>query len=159
MTCPEPFVEQEGECRFTVPLTVVDEHGHPVENDYEGRNGCPHGKGRIMKGESKLEQGVPTLGHPEPTVPDVSGLVPKDGPVSGLTVVLVAMVLASGLALKLFPAWLDHKTKKAQADAKRPECAPRHLALEEQVQVVAERVTILGARLGALEQKDENHDP
>lgn len=167
MTCPEPFVFEEGECRFTVPLTVVDERGHPVENDYEGQNGCPHEKEPRMKGEAKLEQGVPTMGHAEPSMPDVSALLPKDGVLSPLTVVLVGMVLASGLALKLVPTWLDHKTKKAQVDAKRPpDCSSKHLALEEQVknltQVVAkndERATIHEARLIALEQKEENHEP
>ena len=167
MICPEPFVLEEGRCRFAVPLTVVDEYGHPVENDHEGRNGCPHEKERPMKSEAKLEQGVPTMGHAEPSMPDVSALLPKDGVLSPLTVVLVGMVLTSGLALKLVPAWLDHKTKKAQVDAKRPpDCSLKHIALEEQVknltQVVAkndERVTIQEARLVALEQKEEDHEP
>jgi hypothetical protein len=163
--CPEPFVLEEGVCRFTVPMTVVDEHGHAVENDYEGRNGCPHGKESPMKGESKQEQGVPTLGHPEPLA-GVSEVLAKEGPISGMTVVLVGLVLASGLALKLVPAWLDHKTKKAQVDAKKPDCSSRHVALEEQVkaltQVVTkndERATIHETRLFALEQKEEAHDP
>lgn len=166
MTCPEPFVLEEGECRFTVPLTVVDEHGHPVENDYEGRNGCPHEKEPRMKDEAKLEQGVPTMGHAEPVMPGVAEVLAKDGDISGMTVVLVGLVLASGLALKLVPAWLDHRLKKAQTDAKKPDCSGRHLALEEQVknltQVVAksdERATIHETRLVALEQKEENHDP
>ena len=165
MTCPEPFVLEDGRCRYSVPYRILDEHGHLVENDYEGRNGCPHQKERPVKSEAKLEQGVPTTGHAEPGMPDVSGLIPKDGVLSPLTVVLVGMVLASGLALKLVPAWLDHKTKKAQVDAKRPDCSSKHLAVEEQVknltQIVAkndERATVHEARLVALEQKEDTHD-
>ncbi len=166
MTCPDPFVEYEGRCRFTVPCAVVDEHGHLLQNDYEGRNGCPHGKEAAMKSEAKLEQGTATMGHAEPVMPDVSGLIPKDGVLSPLTIVLVGMVLASGLALKLFPTWLDHKTKKAQADAKRPDCSTRHKIVEEQVKVQGERLsateeraTVHEARINVLEQKEENHDP
>lgn len=165
MTCPDPFVEYEGRCRFIIPWAVVDEHGHALENDYEGRNGCPHGKEAEMKSEAKPEQGTEVLGHAEPMMPDVSGLMPKDGVLSPLTLVLVGMVLASGLALKLFPAWLDHKTKKAQADAKKPDCSTKHKLVEEQVKAQGERLsateeraTVQEARLVALEQKEEDHD-
>lgn len=166
MTCPDPFVEYEGRCRFTVPCAVVDEHGHLLENDYEGRNGCPHGKEAAMKSEAKLEQGTATTGHAEPVMPDVSGLIPKDGVLSPLTIVLVGMVLASGLALKLFPAWLDHKTKKAQADAKKPDCSSKHAAVEARVSAIEERIGAVEehgrmneTRLIALEtQKDEDQD-
>jgi hypothetical protein len=146
-------------------MTLVDEHGHALENDYEGRNGCPHGKEATMKSEARLEQGTATMGHAEPMMPDVSGLMPKDGVLSPLTLVLVGMVLASGLALKLFPAWLDHKTKKAQADSKKPDCSTKHKLVEEQVKAQGERLsateeraTVHEARISVLEQKEEDHE-
>lgn len=119
-----------------------------------------------MKGESKLEQCFPTLGHSEPTMPDITSFIPKDGAISGMTVVLVGLVLASGLALKLVPTWLDHRLKKAQTDSKKPDCLPRYLALEEQAKLTArllgdaeKRATVLEARVSVLEQKEESHDP
>lgn len=148
MTCPEPFHEEDGECLLTVQVEEVA--------NYEGS---------VMKNEPKNEPVVSTVGQPDAFLPGVSEVLAKDGAISGMTVVLVGLVLASGLALKLVPNWLDHKAKLAQSSNKKPGCANQHLALEEQVRELArafseseERATIRDARLTALEQKEEPHE-
>ena len=123
-------------------------------------------EGSVMKNEPKHEPVVSTVGQPDAFLPGVSEVLAKDGAISGMTVVLVGLVLASGLALKLVPNWLDHKAKLAQSSNKKPGCANQHLAMEEQVRALAQRVqqaeergTIHEARLASLEQKEEPHDP
>lgn len=97
-------------------------------------------------------------------LPDLSAFLPKDGHVSPLTVLLIALVLLAGIAYRFGPAWvrsrheremrrLELEEKKVDRDDSHEKCSAERMQLAARVDQSHDRLGALEQRMGEAESK------
>lgn len=197
MACPAPFVldPSTSECVFSVSMGIVDEFGHPLDGDADpkGKHGCQHTDTPEWKAahrprkkavtektmDEQLQPEAPadaapaapatvaSVGSDDSQLFNLGVLMPKDGQVSSLTVVLAGLAIAGGVALKLVPPWLKSRgemaakrmelkakrlelEQKSKDDKKEGDCNTRHLACEMRVSALTDRIKLAEKAIDSL---------
>lgn len=158
-SCPAPFaMDDDGRCRYAVPLSIRDEFGHLLDGDWDtkGAHGCQHRdtpewKAAHARRATHKEMPVDEAQHqpaealaiaqgeshgvrsevgvPDDLSFDLSKVLPENGTLSPLAATLGGLAIVGGVALKVIPSWLRSRAEMA---TKRLELKAKRMELEQQ---------------------------
>ena len=154
--------------------TSLSDQGVRASSAWRKRAGAPTAVEVTTMGETEQEpqlvamadEASPTMASQpiDAAMPDLSAFLPKDGHVSSLTVLLIALVLLAGIAYRFGPAWvrshheremrrLELEEKKVDRDDSHEKCSAERKQLAARVDQTHDRLGVIEQRIGEAEGK------